>query len=130
MGTFLLAVCVCARVWACTCVCFSLPTISQGLLLTDCLSNHVSLSTNTVRLVVSLKQAWEKHKVGLHLTFVFKFVFHKEYFCPPTPMLPHLFQTGGVPTLCCVCSSVCALPTGLSPQRSFVCLLPHLENTG
>lgn len=35
------------------------------------------------------------------------FFFYKAFYYPPTPVLPQLFQTGGVPTVCCcVCRRV------------------------
>lgn len=87
----------------CQCKCVFFPpqkfpgVISYKLFIKSCYSQHQHFSTSRIT------KKWEnKHGVGLHLTFVFKF--YKAFSYPPTPVFPQLLQTGGVPpVLCCVC---------------------------
>lgn len=61
----------------------ALPSsFAYKLLIKSCRSEHQLCETSGF-----IKTSSGKNTVGLHLTFVFKFVFHKEFSCPPTPVL-------------------------------------------
>lgn len=113
----------------CACVCIQIKsafssTIAHKLLIKYCCSQHQLCQSSRF-----IKTSSGKNSIGLHLTFVFKFVFYKRYSYPPTPVLPPLCQTGGVPTVCCcVCSRVVWLACSTLSAANSLLFSQQLKN--
>lgn len=114
---FILVSIVCVRVCMCACACPSKPKLHFPVLLhTNCLSNRVAVSTNSVRLADSLKQALAKTASGCtwHL-------FSSLYFIKGTRTLLHQCSHNSAKLVVCLPSAVVfAVELCSSPGRLFL----------